>query len=1050
MSTLATYSFLPWLRQGLANRIGAPASGVRATVRVDLQIAASGGGSGNVTQTVGRDVALFGPGDVVGIDPRAIVRVEPRPFSTNFEPNYLAHIEFYDEGFPWRYTPAAPSAGRLTPWMALVVLEEGEFTEGAALSGRPLPFVQLASLSVLPPAAGMWAWGHVHVNRGVTAPTEVVSGDMNAVLPRVQATLSENADLAYSRLVCPRRLEPNTGYHAFLVPAFESGRLAGLGLDPAGAPGPTASAWGAYPARAGNEPNSFPVYHRWEFRTGAAGDFESLVRLLEAKPVDSRVGTRPIDVRRPGANLPGITDPALGGILRLGGALRVPTERLTAAEAAVAQMYEGWATPYPHPFQEALARFINLADDYTRPGGGVAAAHAAASGSGSNTLAPSVAGDPDPMVTAPLYGRWHALTRRLLFAGGSGWVPYHGNWVHELNLDPRHRVAAGFGTRVVQERQERYMDAAWEQVGEVLEANRRIRLAQLAREAGRALYAGHLLPLHAAQPERALGMAAPVGSKVMAGGATVRHQLAASRVQPALVSAPARRMLAPRGRLARGTTFEGAARPGNLLARVNDGSVSAALPRETPAATTINQVARLVAENGKVALEPHLEEGRFAKSIDLLPMSPAFVLTEPGDREQRFWEGDRDSEEASRFKEALRDSYALVGASAEVGAETVRESVDLKRVGHGLLAGVDPDVTVPRRLWAGVRLPQRIRAALPPEEFVEAMAYPVIDEPMYKPLVDISTELFLPNLGLIEPNSITLLETNQKFIEAYMVGLNHEFARELLWREFPTDQRGSYFRQFWDVKDYLPGAGETPEAARERLRDIPKLHRWSRASALGAHDQREIAGEKEEEVVLAIRGELLKRYPTAVLYAHRAQWQLKGDGSIDPTKERILAPLTAAEEADPPRSKLRTPLYEAKVEPDIYFFGFDLTAAAAKGGTGANPTDDPGWFFVIKERPGEPRFGLDTGAPQPNLTVWNDLSWADVLPGAGDYIPIPTTTAAFSLVAPDASEPEKADQYAEDRLVPYGSAMSAADFAYVLFQAPALVAVHAAEMLRPR
>ncbi|MFT3901538.1 MAG: hypothetical protein QM727_00020 [Niabella sp.] len=26
------------------------------------------------------------------------------------------------------------------------------------------------------------------------------------------------------------------------------------------------------------------------------------------------------------------------------------------------------------------------------------------------------------------------------------------------------------------------------------------------------------------------------------------------------------------------------------------------------------------------------------------------------------------------------------------------------------------------------------------------------------------------------------METNQKFIESYMVGLNHEFSRELLWR----------------------------------------------------------------------------------------------------------------------------------------------------------------------------------------------------------------------------------------------------------------------------
>ena len=36
-----------------------------------------------------------------------------------------------------------------------------------------------------------------------------------------------------------------------------------------------------------------------------------------------------------------------------------------------------------------------------------------------------------------------------------------------------------------------------------------------------------------------------------------------------------------------------------------------------------------------------------------------------------------------------------------------------------------------------------------------------------------------------------------------MVGLNHEFARKLLWREYPTDQRGSYFRQFWDARGFI-------------------------------------------------------------------------------------------------------------------------------------------------------------------------------------------------------------------------------------------------------
>ena len=210
-----------------------------------------------------------------------------------------------------------------------------------------------------------------------------------------------------------------------------------------------------------------------------------------------------------------------------------------------------------------------------------------------------------------------------------------------------------------------------------------------------------------------------------------------------------------------------------------------------------------------------------------------------------------------------------------------------------------------------------------------------------------------------------------------------------------------------------------------------------------------------------IRGELLKRYPTAVIYAHRACWQRKDDGTdadkakhpcdrsggIDNKKERRLKPLTAAEEDNPPRDKVRTPLYEAKVDPDIYFFGFDLTVEEARGGTGANPADDPGWFFVIKERPGEPRFGLDI-EQQPDLNVWNDLSWPDVQPGGpGTFIEITNATPTFSLVLPTGDEEEKTEQYEDDRNITWSKDMSAADVAYVLYQSPVLVAVHAAEML---
>jgi hypothetical protein len=281
-----------------------------------------------------------------------------------------------------------------------------------------------------------------------------------------------------------------------------------------------------------------------------------------------------------------------------------------------------------------------------------------------------------------------------------------------------------------------------------------------------------------------------------------------------------------------------------------------------------------------------------------------------------------------------------------------------------------------------------------------------------------------------------------------MVGLNHEFARELLWREYVTDQRGSYFRQFWDITGYLHGSPEDVEVLREKLRDIPPLHRWSKFSKLGDHDHREEGGNKEEEVVLVIRGELLKKYPTAVIYAHRARWQRNQDGTINNTVERELDDEGLALVENPPRDKVKTPLYEAKVDPDIYFFGFDLKVEDAVGGTGDNEGDDPGWFFVIKERPGEPRFGLDDGTAQ-HIYVWNDLAWGNVVPNTqvGDYIQITNSTATIALESLPPTEIEKTDQAADDKSVQWHKDTHAAEVAYILYQAPVMVAVHASEML---
>ena len=53
------------------------------------------------------------------------------------------------------------------------------------------------------------------------------------------------------------------------------------------------------------------------------------------------------------------------------------------------------------------------------------------------------------------------------------------------------------------------MDAAWAQVGDVLEANRRLRAAQLVRELAVVWRTRHLAPLVAAAPGRALAITAP-------------------------------------------------------------------------------------------------------------------------------------------------------------------------------------------------------------------------------------------------------------------------------------------------------------------------------------------------------------------------------------------------------------------------------------------------------------------------------------------------------------------------------------------------------------
>ena len=1099
---IGTYTFLPWLRQGIANNIQTAdmdaSVKTRASVTVSLNIKGSGGEGGDITTPVVKNVALYGPGDIIGIESRAIIKTEPLNWITNFEPNYLCHIEFYDEDFPWRYTPATPSGSRLRPWVTLIVLTEAEFSDGGNISGKPLPFIDIkpdALESVFPKAEELWAWAHVHVNKNIAGNQDAPQApNMDSVLAQFQSLLTQNPDEAYSRIVCPRKLAPNERYHAFLIPAFETGRLAGLGMNPDDAPHATFSAWSeGRPA-----PTQFPIYYRWFFRTGSQGDFEYLVRLLEPKPADSRVGRRDMDVQNPGSNISGIQNPDLEGVLKLGGALLAPLSNEADQEIA---KWENWDQPYPHVFQQELAAFLNLADDYAR---------LSADSANQNTDLPAeIQADSDPLITPPIYGRWYALRNRVLKEADGSDSPNNDNWLHELNLDPRWRSAAGFGTDVIIANQEEYMDAAWDQVGDVLEANRQIRLAQLAQITANSWYQKQVLPLQQISHDKILFMTAPVQKRVISQGMTVFHQIKQSPVTPALTSASLRRMLRPNGRLQKLSSFDERIHSNNLISRVNEGIVTAAPPHVVPESLpTFDKLAEDAQPDGvpdwllnllkQYPFIPNLllflilllvifllvtganpgigviavlvsagliwayrtarrlitqvnqadsvaETNQIPAAVDAMPPSNDFVLTpelnllalDPANPPQPATVSTIDNIQSGRFKAALKDSYTVLQNGLQTGVIPVSIPINVALLATNTLVALNPATTIPKWTLGKILLPAHILKLIG-EKFVEAMTYPEFDIPMYKPLVDKSTELFVPNLNFIEQNSITLLKTNQPFIESYMVGLNHEFARELLWREYPTDQRGSYFRQFWDISSFLSRT-EDSEQRREELKDIPPIHRWSKFSKLGEHDHREQGLENEEELVLVIRGELLKKYPNAVIYAQKAKWQPISNTNPAPNKktERIF------DESVP----IKTPLYEAQVKPDIYFFGFDLTEEEARGNDKVD--DEPGWFFVIKERPGEPRFGLDIDREGP-IQVWNDLSWADVVPGLtdGDFIEIASApNRSLPNAAPSGTAQEKAEQWQEDHLLSWTENINSAELAYILFQAPVLVGVHASEML---
>lgn len=975
------------MRKGLASQIsvtddlgaGTAKVGTRPEIKLGLKFLA---GSQTVDQL--KSLHLIGPGDIVGIHSAQIVRTEPRQGVNGFEPNFFPFVEFYDEDFPWRHTPATPAiepqSGEkllLRPWLTLLVLRQDEFLETARRALLSSIFV--TNTEALPPPRELHLWAHAHSNLNLGSLS-----DYPAFLDGLSRS-RQDPDGLYSRILCPRRLEANLLYYAFLVPTFECGRLAGLDL-PTGNIDALTPAWTDDGAEATIE---FPVYYRWMFRTGDVEGFEELARKLKPQQLDPKVGTRELDCSTPGFRL------ADGS-----GEVPPPNPLMPLLEGALRHLDQNtpMLTPPLQPFTKALSDLANL---------GISSFNLPLNEVNDQAL--------DPVVSIPFYGVWH--TQRVPANGPPEPLPQlnpsQTGWLHELNRDPRWRAVAGMGAEVVRRHQEDFMDRAWDQLADLEAVNRKQRLTRFAIEINRPLFNKTVGNLSATSNFAAvIAFAWPTTSRVGTGanlssGSTVLAQIRASQIPAAVCAAPLQRLLRSGGALDRKM---GANTSKNFQFSSFFGKINATLKPLNPAPVIAVQA--------------------------ILPSFSSIGLTNTWVVNNKWWISNLNPE----YKLYLNGniSFGPRGLGSSVSELEIKRAIQnlnqrfkatdpvetrsalAPDVGSKLAAALSPEQAHFRRFQATVKLQANTipASAKLGEDLNQVLVAPDFPEATYRYLVERDPELMLPNLSLIPDNSFAVMRINPRFIQSYLVGFNHEMAAELLWREFPTDRRGTYFRQFWEVR-------EQPDAGLNAQKDIKPIHRWEMEKPLDQWNSDRLVYTKNDSLVVVMRSDLLKKFPNAIVYAQKA---IKND---------LL-------HKNPPAVQIQLPAFGAELG-DIRLLGFNLTASQATGKDrtpGFPGNDTLGWYFVIAEAPGDPRFGMDLlfnlQAGQP--LTWDALAWdrIDVAPGAfvraGQAPRKPDGTPWLQAQEPDINGNEVWTR-------------SSADMAGILLQKPVMIAIHAKELI---
>jgi hypothetical protein len=933
--------FNSWQRSQLF--LHAAEAGTRLEGQLDLTLVDTNTGQ---TASGPAPFALKAAADIAGLKPGAVKHMAPASFTRDAETTKLVHVDLWEPDLPWRYTPKANDQNQLRPWMVLLVGTAEE--------------IQVAG-------------GIVNVQDSVLKEHNLASSHLWAHTQNDGSKNEDGSPKTIARILSPRKLVAQSAYVAVLVPSFNKN---------------SEDMW--KPSGEGVQRNFgfLPALYSWIFWTAEAGDFETLATALKIPPAGN-VGKAKLHYRR---SIPadGVN---IAVTLEVRGAITSQQQEETPQPDETSQVHDDlnllsqevpgaiglpqygrpWL-PNPADFADGWPATLHADPRFRGLAGlglwmGVEAQDALMDAAVQQAGALREAGQRIGQLALGLLASGRLWDRRLpndknerlrilgplmqrMLATGGGRV-----------LD---RVTSGTSPLV----QALFSSAAQRILRDRSAQTRHIQGANGGFNRSEALDAANQAPR---QPDTA-----PTGLPHFDGIASVMGLPSLEKLF-GMDNKWIESVLQQLSELVRGICSN--------YRQDRDALIQAGKEDQVPA------LRRDLAEN---KLIPVLTEHLSIRMQEVqLPCEAPMIIFQlgekfPGGTVEYYGRVLEEDSAQRQFIAALRKKLRLCMSGSACGNLVVNLDIeDPDGFCDGLIDALPPPLPGPTKKpvdlgrlsdliydWLDPRkedAPARVRLCsqlkgidcsrlIPPE-------YPIgLDFPTWDLLKKYDKEWLMPGASSLEKDSITALQTNPAFIDAFMVGINTQFMSEMRWRDLAVERTCTPLRMFW---------GQVNFGTQQRQADILPLAEWAKTPSdpIGALTHQAIQPDGPDNqtgsrLVIAFRSDLFRRYPSTLVYLVKTPPGANVEALTDPLLDPLLkAPPeldkpAAIPEADTEQWRKNRvyfgPIFAGVITPELTFFAFDVTASEL----------DQYWL-VLDEPPAELRFRNDK-----NPTLTNSATFA--------------------------------------------------------------------------